>query len=79
MTALVGGDSKGKVSAVAGAVCRLPSFQPHNAGGEDLGDLIKALGSGHTVWIEGVGQRRISLSRDNPEDSAHDDKHNHVS
>jgi len=54
MTALVGGDSKGKVSAVAGAVCRLPSFQPHNAGGEDLGDLIKALGGGHQVGIEGV-------------------------
>ena len=79
MTALVGADSKANVSAVARAVCRLPSFQPENAGGEDRSDLIEPLGGGHAVGIEGVGQRRISLSRDDPENSAHGDKHNHVS
>lgn len=79
MTARTGGDSKANVSAVANGMRRLPGFEPQDPGGEDRGDFFEPLGSGHTVWIEGVGQRRISLSRDNPEDSAHDDKHNHVS
>ena len=79
MTARAGGDSKANVSAVAGRTCRLPGFEPENAGGEDRSDLIEPLGGGHEVGIEGVGQRRISLSRDDPEDSAHGDKHNHVS
>ena len=79
MTARAGGDSKANVSTVARAVCRLPGFEPENAGGKDRSDLVQALGGGHEVGVEGVGQRRISLSRDDPEDSAHDDKHNHVS
>ena len=79
MTARAGGDSKANVSGVARAVCRLPGFQPENGCGEDRSDLIEPLGGAHAVGIEGVGQRRISLSRDDPEDSAHGDKHNHVS
>ena len=79
MTALAGGDSKANVSGVARAVCRLPGFQPENAGGEDRGDLVEPFGGGHQVRIEGVGQRWISLTGDDLEDSAHADKHNHVS
>ncbi|MFZ1414929.1 MAG: hypothetical protein WAS73_10190 [Defluviicoccus sp.] len=61
MTARTGGDSKANVSAVARVVCRLPGFQPDNAGGEDRGDLGQALGSRHKVRIEGVRHGRDLL------------------
>jgi hypothetical protein len=32
-----------------------------DAGGEDLGDLVEALGRGHEVGVEGVGQRERSM------------------
>ena len=78
MTARTGGDSKANVSAVANGACRLPGLEPQDSGGEDRGDLIDSLGGGHQVRIEGVGQRRISLSRDGPEDSADQKTRNKV-
>jgi hypothetical protein len=38
--------------------------RPHaqDAGGEDLGDLVEALGRGHEVGVEGV-RHALSLSR----------------
>ena len=58
MTALAGGDSKGKVSAVANGMHRLPGLEPQDSGGEDRGDLVQALGGGHQVRIEGVLHER---------------------
>jgi len=78
MTALVGGDGKGKVSAVANGTRRLPGFEPQDSGGEDRGDLVQALGRGHPVRIEGVGQRRDLHGRDSAEDSAAQKTRNEV-
>jgi hypothetical protein len=35
--------------------------QPQDAGGEDLGDLVEALGRGHEVGTEGVGHVRVAV------------------
>jgi hypothetical protein len=31
-----------------------------DAGGQDLGDLVEALGRGHQVGVEGAGQSRLT-------------------
>jgi hypothetical protein len=31
---------------------------PQDAGGQDLGDLVEALGWGHKVGVEGIGHQR---------------------
>ena len=33
----------------------LPRAEPEDAGGQDLGDLVEALGCRHEVGVEGVG------------------------
>jgi hypothetical protein len=35
--------------------------EPQEAGGQDLGDLVQALGGGHQVGVEGVGHPAIGL------------------
>jgi hypothetical protein len=35
--------------------------QAQDAGGQDLGDLVEALGRGHEVGVEGVGHPSIGL------------------
>ena len=57
MDALVGGEVQGKFSAVAG-FSRSLRAQADQAGGQDLADLGQALGGGHQVGIESVGQGR---------------------
>jgi hypothetical protein len=70
MTALVGVEVEGNVSAVLGFLGL--RAQAKKTGGEDLADLGEPLGGGHQVGIEGVVQwrdlrearmaRRISVS-----------------
>jgi hypothetical protein len=36
--------------------------QPQDSGGQDLGDLVEALGRGHQVGVKGFGQRRDALA-----------------
>src|SRR5262245_40008789 len=36
---------------------------PHDAGRQDLGDLVEALGGGHEVGVEGVRHRSKGLTR----------------
>jgi hypothetical protein len=38
--------------------------QPQDAGGQDLGDLVEALGGGHQVGVEGVGHVRVGVVAD---------------
>jgi hypothetical protein len=33
---------------------------PDDAGRQDLGDLVDALGRGHQVWVEGAEQSRLT-------------------
>ena len=54
MTALVGGEVEGNVSAIIGFLGL--RTQADEAGGEDLADLGKPLGGGHQVGVEGVGE-----------------------
>jgi hypothetical protein len=56
MTAPVGGKVEGNVSAVLGFLGL--RAEADEAGGEDLADLGKPLGSGHQVGVEGVVQGR---------------------
>ena len=72
MTALVGGEVEGNVSAVAGL--RMLGPQAENAGGEDLADLGEPLGGGHQVGVEGVVQRRDLRSDDGAEDKRREQK-----
>jgi hypothetical protein len=37
------------------------SARPQDAGSQDLGDLVEALGRGHEVGVEGVGHPAIGL------------------
>jgi hypothetical protein len=37
---------------------------PDDAGGQDLGDLVEALGGGHEVGVEGVGHVRFGAVAD---------------
>ena len=37
--------------------------EAQDAGGQDLGDLVEALGWGHQVWVEGVGHQRERFVR----------------
>jgi hypothetical protein len=37
---------------------------PDDAGGQDFGDLVEALGRGHEVGVEGVGHVRIGVVAD---------------
>lgn len=59
MTALVGGEVQGNVSAVAGFLGF--QAQPPDTEGEDLSDLGEALGGGHAVGVEGVGHAGVTL------------------
>jgi hypothetical protein len=61
MTALVGGEVQGKVSAVAGLQALRP--QAEKAGGEDLADFGEPLGGGHQVGVEGVVHRSATEAR----------------
>jgi hypothetical protein len=56
MTALVGGEVQGKVSAVIDL--RSLRAQAEKTGSEDLADLGEPLSGGHQVGVEGVVQRR---------------------
>jgi hypothetical protein len=38
-----------------------PRAEPQDAGGQDLGDLVEALGGRHKVGVERVGQSRSAL------------------
>ena len=66
MDALAGGKVQGNVSAVAGFT--LPRPQPQQAGRKDLADLGQALGRGHQIGVEGVGQNRYLRGRGDTED-----------
>jgi hypothetical protein len=64
MTALVGGEVQGKVSAVVGLV--LLDAKAKQAGGEDLADLGEPLSGGHQVGVEGIvhrSQRKLVIRR----------------
>ncbi len=54
MTALVGGTVERTFSGVGRKRCGLPSPQPHEAGGQDLGDLVEPLVGGKAFWINGI-------------------------
>jgi hypothetical protein len=41
-----------------------PRPEPHDAGGQDLGDLVEALGGGHEVGVEGVAHQRTGMKTD---------------
>ena len=56
MDARGGGKVQRNVSVVAGFM--LPRPQPQQTGRKDLADLGQALGGGHQVGVEGVGQGR---------------------
>jgi hypothetical protein len=77
MTALVGGEVEGNVSAVLGFLGL--RAQPQDAGGEDFADLGEPLGGGHQIGVEGVVQRRDLRSDDGAEDKRLWIKHNDFS
>jgi hypothetical protein len=58
MHASVGGEVDANL--LRGAALRSAQARPdaQDAGGQDLGDLIQALGRGHEVGAEGVRQER---------------------
>ena len=74
MTALVGGEVQGNVSAVVG----LPGLcaQAEKAGGKDLADLGEPLGGAYQVGVLGVVQRRDLRGDDGAEDNRLWLKHN---
>jgi hypothetical protein len=76
MTALVGGEVEGNVSAVLGFLGL--RAQAQDAGGEDLADLCEPLGGGHQVGVKGVVQRRDLRSDDGAEDRRAGMKNNDV-
>ena len=41
-----------------------PRADAQDAGGQDLGDLVEALGRGHEVGVEGVGHVRVGVVAD---------------
>jgi hypothetical protein len=58
MTASVGGEVHS--NPVSSVVAAQLSAGSQDAGRQDLGDLVKALGRGHQVGVEGAGQSRLT-------------------
>ena len=62
MTASVGREVDANLLPGAALGSALTRAKTQDAGGQDLGDLVEALGRRHQVGIEGVGQRCTCLS-----------------
>lgn len=56
MTASAGREVDANLPRCAALGSAQARAEPEDAGGQDLGDLIEALGWGHEVGVEGVGQ-----------------------
>jgi hypothetical protein len=54
MTASVGREVDANLLRRAAPGSAQPRAEPQDAGSEDLGDLVEALGRGHEVGVEGV-------------------------
>ncbi len=72
MTTLGGREVEATVSTVNGYSAGLPCLQADDPGGQDLGNLVEALGGGHMIGVKGVvhGVRRASefgVPRENAE------------
>jgi hypothetical protein len=61
MTASPGREVDANLLSGAAPGSAQPRAGSDDAGGEDLGDLVEALGRSHEVWVEGVGQRCACL------------------
>ena len=58
MTALVGGTVERTLSDVRQIKDWTSGAEPHEAGGQDFGDLVQAFGGRHVIGMKGVGQER---------------------
>jgi hypothetical protein len=54
MTASVRREVDANLLRGAAPGCTQARAEPQNAGGQDLGDLVEALGGGHEVGMEGL-------------------------
>ena len=54
MTASVGREVDANLLRGAAPGSAQPRAQPQDAGGQDLGNLVEALGGGHEVGVQGV-------------------------
>ena len=62
MTASVGREVDANLLPGAAPGSALTRAKTQDAGRQDLGDLVEALGGGHEVGTEGVGHRRARQS-----------------
>ena len=60
MTASVGREVDANLLRSAAPGSAQARAHPQDAGGQDLGDLVEALGRGHQVGVEGTGQSRLT-------------------
>ena len=63
MTASPGREVDGNLLRGAAPGSAQTRADPQDAGSQDLGDLIEALGWGHEVGVKGVGHRRSALTQ----------------
>jgi hypothetical protein len=61
MTASVGREVDANLLRGAAPGSAQARTSPQDAGGQDLGDLVQALGRGHEVGVEGLRQRQDIL------------------
>ena len=66
MTALPGREVDANLLRGAAPGSAQPRPDAQDAGGQDLGDLVEALGRGHQIRTEGVRQERDCLIRCGP-------------
>jgi hypothetical protein len=64
MTASVGREVDANLLSGAALVCAEPRPNPEDAGGQDLGDLVQALGRCHEIGMEGHEHPRLTWSHD---------------
>jgi hypothetical protein len=60
MTASPGGEVDRNLLFGAALGCAQARANAQDAGGQDLGDLVEALGGGHQVGVEGGEHRRLT-------------------
>ena len=60
MTASPGGEVDANLLRGAALGSAQARTKAQDAGGQDLGDLVEALGRGHQVGAEGAGQSRLT-------------------
>jgi hypothetical protein len=63
MTALGGREVDANLLRGAAPGSAQPPADAHNAGRQDLGDLVQALARGHQVGVESVAGRTVALSQ----------------